>query len=57
VFEWPNGKKLEGTWQQGIQHGPGLLFNQQGQSKKVEYFKGNLIGEKRKQEKVGPWHS
>ena len=30
IFEWPNGRKYEGKWLEGKQHGEGIFISETG---------------------------
>lgn len=43
-FEWPDGKKYKGCWDNGKQHGMGTFINQLGQIREGEWINGKRIG-------------
>jgi hypothetical protein len=43
VYHWPDGKKYEGQWLQGKQHGEGKIVNSKGKSRRGIWEDGNRI--------------
>lgn len=43
TFQWADGKKYQGEWVDGKQHGVGYYTNANGVSKKGEWSKGKRL--------------
>ena len=40
---WPDGRRFEGQWKNGKQHGEGLFTNADGQMQKGKWVDGNPV--------------
>ena len=40
VFEWPDGRKYDGEWKNGKQHGVGVYTSASGKTKKGQWSEG-----------------
>lgn len=43
MFLWPDGRRYEGTWLNGKQHGTGLYHTAKGEAKKGEWAEGKRL--------------
>jgi len=43
VFYWEDGRKFDGEWKNGKQHGPGLYTNIKFESRKGIWKNGKLL--------------
>ena len=43
VYQWPDGKKYEGPWSKGKQHGIGFYTNTSGVRREAEFMLGKKI--------------
>ena len=43
IFSRPDGRKYEGQWHNGKQHGEGVYITAQGQRKKGEWKEGKRV--------------
>jgi hypothetical protein len=44
IFEWPDGRRYEGMWKEGKQHGKGVLYEKDGSQKVGEWIEGKQVG-------------
>lgn len=49
----PDGRKYEGGWHDGKQHGKGIITNAKGQSMEGEWKEGKKIGKTKKEDSPG----
>jgi hypothetical protein len=40
IFRWPDGRKYDGHWKDGVQHGSGTFTSSSGRVKAVEFEHG-----------------
>ena len=43
IYEWPDGRKYDGTWADGKQHGVGTYIKADGTNKKGNWVFGKRI--------------
>jgi len=42
-FEWPDGRRYKGFWENGKQHGKGMYINAKGEEKQGEWQDGKRL--------------
>jgi hypothetical protein len=43
VFTWPDGRKYDGEWFNGKQHGEGTYLTSKGETKRGEWKEGKRV--------------
>ena len=43
MFTWPDGRKYDGNWKNGKQHGVGIIHSSHGEVKKGEWADGKRV--------------
>ena len=52
VFQFTNGMKYEGEWEDNLQHGNGVIIDPYGKSSAVSYVNGKLQNKEKEDESM-----